>query len=111
METRKLALALAGSVALATALGSTCQTAGASDVSAPDYARQNLLPYARPMCGTAADAFTCPGATMPFGMIQWSPDPELGQRKGGYYDRDTRISDFSVDHMSGAGCSYARILR
>ena len=26
--------------------------------------------------------------------------------KGGYSDTDTRISDFSVDHMSGAGCSY-----
>ena len=58
------------------------------------------------MCGTAAEAFTYPGATLPFGMIQWSPDTELGQRNGGYSDRDTRISDFSVDHISGAGCSY-----
>jgi predicted alpha-1,2-mannosidase len=67
---------------------------------------QNLTSYARPMSGTAADAFTFPGAVAPFGMIQWSPDTELGLRKGGYSDRDTRISDFSVDHMSGAGCSY-----
>lgn len=72
----------------------------------PGYMLENLLPYAKPMCGTASNAFTYPGATVPFGMIQWSPDTELGLRKGGYSDQDTRISDFSVDHMSGAGCSY-----
>lgn len=70
------------------------------------YATENLLPHARPMCGTAGNAFTYPGATMPFGMIQWSPDTELGLRKGGYSDADARISDFSVDHISGAGCTY-----
>ena len=39
-------------------------------------------------------------------MIQWSPDTEAGLRKGGYSDQDGRISDFSVDHISGAGCGY-----
>jgi predicted alpha-1,2-mannosidase len=80
-----------------------CETNGGFNTG---YAVENLLPYARPMCGTAKDAFTYPGASAPFGMIQWSPDTELGLRKGGYLDSDTRISDFSVDHISGAGCSY-----
>ncbi|MGH8022467.1 MAG: hypothetical protein ACRED1_02715, partial [Limisphaerales bacterium] len=62
--------------------------------------------YASPMCGTAGGANLFPGAVVPFGMIQWSPDTELGLRKGGYSYDDRRISDFSVDHMSGAGCSY-----
>src|SRR6202000_1393232 len=66
----------------------------------------NLVQYAKPMCGTGGDANTFPGAVAPFGMIQWSPDTEAGTRKGGYSDADTRISDFSVDHISGAGCTY-----
>src|ERR1700722_6912972 len=67
---------------------------------------QNLTQYALPMCGTAKGANLFPGAVVPFGMIQWSPDTELGMRKGGYAWPDKRISDFSVDHISGAGCSY-----
>ena len=66
----------------------------------------NLVQYAKPMCGTTGDANTFPGAVAPFGMIQWSPDTEAGMREGGYSDRDTRISDFSLDHISGAGCDY-----
>jgi predicted alpha-1,2-mannosidase len=90
------------------ALASSCSSFHASQGgrSNPGYTVENLLPYARPMCGTAGNAFTYPGATLPFGLIQWSPDTELGLRKGGFSDADTRISDFSVDHISGAGCSY-----
>ncbi len=72
----------------------------------PTSTSLGLTPYALPMCGTAKGANTFPGAVMPFGMIQWSPDTELGLRKGGYAYPDTRISDFSLDHISGAGCSY-----
>ena len=62
--------------------------------------------YALPICGTAGDANLFPGATLPFGMIQWSPDTEVGRHLSGYAYNDKRISDFSVEHMSGAGCSY-----
>jgi len=58
------------------------------------------------MCGTGGEANTFPGAVAPFGMIQWSPDTEAGERSGGYYDQDKRISGFSVIHLSGAGCGY-----
>ncbi len=85
------------------------QTAGAGPSPAPE----NLLPYARPMCGTgtapdvgAGGNNTFPGAVAPFGMIQWSPDTEAGQHICGYGVEDNRISDFSVDHISGAGCDY-----
>jgi predicted alpha-1,2-mannosidase len=70
------------------------------------HAIQNLVQYAKPMCGTAKDANTFPGAVAPFGMIQWSPDTDAGMRRGGYSDDETRISGFSVDHISGAGCRY-----
>src|SRR5579864_273064 len=63
----------------------------------------DLVQYANPMCGTgtakdvpAGDNNLYPGATLPFGMIQWSPDTELGQHRGGYGYADTHISDFSV---------------
>ena len=72
---------------------------------------RNLIQYANPMCGTGGNANVFPGAVAPFGMIQWSPDTELGLHKCGYFDGDARISDFSLDHMSGAGAAMAKILR
>lgn len=45
-----------------------------------------------------------PGADVPFGMVQWSPDTVTHQHGGYYYD-DNRIKGFSLTHLSGAGCS------
>ncbi len=47
-----------------------------------------------------------PGADLPFGMIQWSPDtsPDAAQAGGGYADSDSRINGFSLTHLSGTGC-------
>ncbi len=44
-----------------------------------------------------------PGATVPFGMIQWSPDTSPSAEFG-YHYRDQRIRGFSVTHLSGTGC-------
>ncbi len=52
------------------------------------------------MIGTANGGNTFPGASLPFGMIQWSPD--TGQ--GWYFHDDKQIHGFSVTHLSGAGC-------
>src|SRR5208283_907122 len=82
------------------------QSAGNAAPPAASPSAPNLVQYARPMCGTGGDANTFPGAVAPFGMIQWSPDTEAGMREGGYSDRDKRISGFSLDHISGAGCGY-----
>jgi len=88
-----------------------CCVAGRSSESG--HAVQNLVQYAKPMCGTAGDPKTgfddnntFPGAVAPFGMIQWSPDTEKGLKPGGYADWDKRISGFGLDHISGAGCRY-----
>jgi putative alpha-1,2-mannosidase len=90
-------------IRLSSLLGIIC--AGAFNArSQGSPASLDLAQYASPMCGTAGGANLFPGAVMPFGMIQWSPDTEMGTRKGGYSYNDRRISDFSVEHMSGAGC-------
>ncbi|WP_324192802.1 GH92 family glycosyl hydrolase [Nocardia transvalensis] len=46
---------------------------------------------------------TFPGADVPFGMVQWSPDTVTLQHGGYFYD-DNRIKGFSLTHLSGAGC-------
>jgi predicted alpha-1,2-mannosidase len=47
-----------------------------------------------------------PGADLPFGAIQWSPDtsPDAVQSGGGYAYGDDRINGFSLTHLSGTGC-------
>lgn len=70
-------------------------------------ALRDLLPYADPMCGVGGKGNTYPGATAPFGMIQWSPDTGPGRKMGGYSLDADLISGFSLDHLSGAGCVYA----
>lgn len=60
--------------------------------------------YVDPFIGTGGDGHTFPGATVPFGMVQWSPDTR-GLERGWYrYGDDTNISGFGVTHLSGAGC-------
>jgi predicted alpha-1,2-mannosidase len=47
---------------------------------------------------------TFPGADVPFGMVQWSPDTQ-NYAPGGYWYPDTHIRGFSLTHLNGAGCS------
>ena len=44
-----------------------------------------------------------PGPSMPFGMVQLSPDTE--DHGYGYHYGEGRIKGFSMTHMSGVGCS------
>ncbi len=45
-----------------------------------------------------------PGASAPFGMIDWSPDTPTQPTSSGYWYHDTAITGFSMTHVSGAGC-------
>ena len=54
-----------------------------------------------PLIGTAAGGNTFPGATLPFGMMQWSPDTN---HDAWYSYNDKQIKGFSLTHISGAGC-------
>ena len=63
--------------------------------------------YADPFVGTGDHGHTFPGPTMPFGMVQLSPDTRLKGWDGcsGYHYSDKVIYGFSHTHLSGTGCS------
>lgn len=74
---------------------------------------QPLINYVNPFIGTGGHGHTYPGATMPFGMVQLSPDTRLDGWDGcsGYHYDDTYIYGFSHTHLSGTGVSdYGDIL-
>jgi len=50
---------------------------------------------------------TFPGADVPFGMLQWSPDTTSRPPGGGYNYDDSQITGFSLTHVSGPGCAIA----
>ena len=53
--------------------------------------------------GTGFAGNTYPGATVPFGAVQLSPDTDAGRASGYHYD-DSSILGFSHTHLSGTGC-------
>src|SRR5580698_2692296 len=63
--------------------------------------------YVNPMIGTGGHGHTFPGAVLPFGMVQLSPDTRLSGWDGcsGYHYSDKKIYGFSHTHLSGTGCS------
>lgn len=69
----------------------------------PRASAQSLAAYdsVDPMIGTEGGGNTFPGATLPFGMVQWSPDTN---RDAWYVDSEKQIFGFSLTHLSGAGC-------
>ncbi|HUY11879.1 MAG TPA: GH92 family glycosyl hydrolase, partial [Candidatus Dormibacteraeota bacterium] len=46
-----------------------------------------------------------PGADVPFGMLQWSPDTPSQDAGGGYDYSDSSITGLSLTHLSGPGCN------
>ncbi|MGC9991429.1 MAG: GH92 family glycosyl hydrolase [Candidatus Cybelea sp.] len=48
---------------------------------------------------------TFPGADLPFGMVQWSPDTPSQNAGGGYEYNDEQITGLSLTHLSGPGCN------
>jgi predicted alpha-1,2-mannosidase len=75
------------------------------------------LPYARgedlfvryvdPFIGTGGHGHTFPGVTVPFGMVQLSPDTgvEGWDWCSGYHYSDSSIMGFSHTHLSGTGAA------
>ncbi|HEX7774839.1 MAG TPA: GH92 family glycosyl hydrolase, partial [Pyrinomonadaceae bacterium] len=77
------------------------------------YAQRDLTRYVNPFIGTAGHGHTFPGAIVPFGMVQLSPDTRLTGWDGcsGYHYSDSAIYGFSHTHLSGTGISdYGDIL-
>ncbi|MBA6152217.1 GH92 family glycosyl hydrolase [Gelidibacter maritimus] len=74
---------------------------------------KSLISLVNPFIGTGGHGHTYPGAAMPFGMMQLSPDTRLEGWDGasGYHYSDDYIYGFSHTHLSGTGVSdYCDIL-
>jgi predicted alpha-1,2-mannosidase len=67
-------------------------------------AGESLVPYVDPFVGTGGLGRTFPGAAVPGGLVQLSPDTnKRGWECGaGYHYADTEITGFSHTHLSGA---------
>ena len=65
----------------------------------------NYAQYVNPLIGTDFTGNTYPGAQVPFGMVQLSPDNGLPgwDRIAGYFYPDSTIAGFSHTHLSGTG--------
>ncbi len=61
--------------------------------------------YVDPFIGTDAHGHVYPGAAMPFGMVQLSPDTRKDSWDGcsGYHYSDKTVMGFSHTHLSGTG--------
>lgn len=82
-------------------------------LSAHAFARQSPTRYVDPFVGTGGHGHTFPGATLPFSMVQLSPDTRLSGWDGcsGYHYSDSFIYGFSHTHLSGTGAlDYGDIL-
>jgi predicted alpha-1,2-mannosidase len=82
------------------------------------HAQKNLVKYVKPIIGTEKMGHTYPGATVPFGAVQLSPETDTisyelnGKYNGevykycaGYKYEDKTIVGFSHTHLSGTGHS------
>lgn len=81
-------------------------------------AQNDLTKYVNPLIGTEKMGHTYPGATVPFGSVQLSPEtdtiayelngkynPEVYKYCAGYRYEDSTITGFSATHFSGTGHS------
>ena len=68
--------------------------------------KQPLTSYVNPLVGTDGHGHTFPGAIVPFGQIQPSPDTRLEGWDGcsAYHYSDDTVYGFSHTHLSGTGC-------
>ena len=75
-------------------------TAAVLPLQARDYTH-----FVNPLVGTDFTGNTYPGAQMPFGMVQLSPDNLIGgwDRIAGYFYPDSTITGFSHTHLDGTG--------
>ena len=96
---------------LQTASASTClpllQSGPAlGKVLALPHGDEDVTQYVDVRVGTGGHGHTFPGATVPFGAIQLSPDTYTAGWDwcAGYYDSDTSLMGFSHTHLSGTGC-------
>ena len=77
-----------------------------SGCSSRPTSQQDYASYVNPFIGTGGHGHTYPGAVVPNGMIQPSPDTRIDgwDACSGYYYADSTINGVSHTHVSGTGC-------
>lgn len=91
---------------------------GTASANAQTSPHEKLVQYVKPIIGTQRMGHTYPGATVPFGMVQLSPEtdtasyelngkynPDVYKYCAGYQYDDKTIVGFSHTHFSGTGHS------
>ena len=89
------------------AFGSAVLWVAPAPAAAKDPAsRVDVFAGTRAGSNTFGGGHNYPGAALPFGMVQWSPDTTpTAPSSGGYDYRDRHVTGFSLTHLSGAGCA------
>lgn len=66
---------------------------------------KSVLKYVNPLIGTGFHGHTFPGAVVPHGRVQLSPDTHIfgWEASSGYHYADTTLYGFSHTHLSGTG--------
>ena len=103
MISRRNFLQSASAACLVSSL-STSARAGSLRKSAETH--EDPLQWVNPRIGTGGHGHCFPGASMPFGAVQLSPDTfnDGWDWCSGYHSSDTSIMGFSHTHLSGTGC-------
>ena len=105
MLNRRKFIASASIAAGASLIGKTISTAAQGHLEDGNDAREDLTRYVNAFLGTGGHGHCFPGATVPFGAVQLSPD--TGTRdwdwSSGYHHDDKTLMGFSHTHLSGTG--------
>ncbi len=96
--------ALAGSLVLPASAAVAAPAAPGARAAAGPALVSDPASLVDPFIGTTNSADDFPGADVPFGMVQWSPDTPSRPSGGGYEYDDSSITGFSLTHLSGPGC-------
>src|SRR5919199_5537814 len=90
------------------ALGLVAAVAAAAMIALPQApggtGGGDLVALVDPLIGTGGEGHTFPGATVPFGMVQFSPVSIRGG-PGGYRFTNSVLKGFSLTRLSGSGCT------
>jgi predicted alpha-1,2-mannosidase len=104
MEGNEMALPKSLAVAAVCAVTTVGMIVPVSTASAAPALVADPASVVNPFIGTSNAADDFPGADVPFGMVQWSPDTPHRPDGGGYEYNDSSITGFSLTHIAGPGC-------
>jgi predicted alpha-1,2-mannosidase len=97
------ASAAAGAAVMETAVPAAASRTGVQPMEA--HSPDDLVRYVNVFLGTGGHGHTFPGATVPFGAVQFSPDTGIQDWDwcSGYHHDDATLMGFSHTHLSGTG--------